>query len=187
MSRASIHSRQSRSATQPPVIAAVRVPPSAWITSQSMTIWRSPSAGRSTTARSERPIRRWISSVRPDCLPCAASRRVRSLVARGSMPYSAVTQPLPAPRSHGGTCSSRLAVQKTWVSPKRTRQEPSACFDTPRSRLTGRMSSAARFDGRTLWGIMSIGGFLPLLERKVKPRLKAARKPTLNGLRISEQ
>mgnify|MGYP003694788787 CR=1 FL=1 len=30
------------------MIEAVRVPPSAWITSQSMVIWRSPSAGRST-------------------------------------------------------------------------------------------------------------------------------------------
>ena len=29
---------------------------------------------RSTTARSARPIRRWISCVRPDCLPRAASR-----------------------------------------------------------------------------------------------------------------
>jgi hypothetical protein len=32
-----------RSATQAPEIAAVRVPPSAWITSQSSVIWRSPS------------------------------------------------------------------------------------------------------------------------------------------------
>ena len=51
------------------MIAAVRVPPSACSTSQSMVIWRSPSALRSTTARSERPIRRWISCVRPPCLP----------------------------------------------------------------------------------------------------------------------
>ena len=36
--RAFIQARQSCSATQAPVIAAVRVPPSAWITSQSMTI-----------------------------------------------------------------------------------------------------------------------------------------------------
>ena len=50
-----------------------------------------------TTARRERPIRRWISCVRPDCLPAAASRRMRSWVERGSMPYSAVTQPLPEP------------------------------------------------------------------------------------------
>ena len=48
----------SRSATQPPVIEAQRVPPSAWITSQSITICRSPNACRSTPARSERPISR---------------------------------------------------------------------------------------------------------------------------------
>ena len=43
--------------------------------------------------RGERPMRRWISTVRPCCLPRADSRTVRSWVARGSMPYSAVTQP----------------------------------------------------------------------------------------------
>ena len=48
----------SASATQPPVMAAVRVPPSAWMTSQSMVIWRSPSEGRSSTARRLRPISR---------------------------------------------------------------------------------------------------------------------------------
>ena len=50
-------------------MAAVRVPPSAWITSQSIVICRSPSLGRSTTARSARPIRRWISCVRPEGWP----------------------------------------------------------------------------------------------------------------------
>ena len=54
-----------------------------------------PSRARSTTARRLRPIRRWISCVRPDCLPRAASRSPRVWVARGSMPYSAVTQPWP--------------------------------------------------------------------------------------------
>ena len=83
-------------------------------------------AGRLTTARSERPIRRWISWVRPDGLPELTSRRVRSWVARGSMEYSAVTQPLPVPRSHGGPFSSSEAVQSTLVLPKETRQEPSA-------------------------------------------------------------
>ena len=61
-------------ATKAPVIAAVRVPPSACSTSQSSVIVRSPSAGRSIKARSERPIRRWISWVRPHWLPRAASR-----------------------------------------------------------------------------------------------------------------
>jgi len=45
-------------ATKPPVIDAVRVPPSAWMTSQSIHTVRSPSAGRLVTARSERPISR---------------------------------------------------------------------------------------------------------------------------------
>ncbi len=67
--RERIQSKQSRKASQAPVIAAVRVPPSAWITSQSMTIWRSPSACRLVTARKLRPMRRWISCVRPVGLP----------------------------------------------------------------------------------------------------------------------
>src|ERR1700686_3238708 len=64
-------------------MAAVRVPPSACTTSQSMVIWRSPSASRLTTARRLRPISRWISTVRPPCLPAEAPRRVRSKGARG--------------------------------------------------------------------------------------------------------
>ena len=108
------------------MIAAVRVPPSACSTSQSSGIVRSPSAVRSNTQRSERPIRRWISCVRPLCLPRAASRSLRVWVARGSMPYSAVTQPSPLPRLCGGTFSSTEAVHSTWVSPKATSTEPSA-------------------------------------------------------------
>jgi len=42
----------------PPVIAAVRVPPSACSTSQSMVTVRSPRPFKSTTARNARPIRR---------------------------------------------------------------------------------------------------------------------------------
>src|SRR6476646_7223232 len=53
-------------------MAAVRVPPSACSTSQSTVICTLPRASRSTTERSARPIRRWISSVRPLCLPVAA-------------------------------------------------------------------------------------------------------------------
>jgi hypothetical protein len=45
---------------------------------------------------------------------------------RGSMPYSAVTQPSPLPRLCGGTRSSTEAVHSTWVSPKQTSTEPSA-------------------------------------------------------------
>src|SRR5579862_5146448 len=131
-------------ATKLPVMAAVRVPPSAWITSQSILTWRSPRPGRSVTARRLRPIRRWISWVRPLWAPRVASRLPRVPVARGSMPYSAVTQPRPLLRRNGGTEFSTDAVQSTWVSPNLTRQEPSAYLFTPGSRKTGRISSAAR-------------------------------------------
>ena len=118
----------SWAATKAPVMAAVRVPPSAWITSQSSAIVRSPKAFRSNTQRSERPIRRWISWVRPLCLPRAASRSLRVWVARGSMPYSAVTQPSPEPRLCGGTFSSTEAVHNTLVWPNSTSTDPSACL-----------------------------------------------------------
>ena len=48
----------SARATQAPVTAAVRVPPSAWMTSQSSQIVRSPSFDVSVTARNERPMMR---------------------------------------------------------------------------------------------------------------------------------
>jgi hypothetical protein len=63
---------------------AVRVPPSAWITSQSTQIVRSPRASRRMIARSERPIRRWISCVRPPTFPAEASLWLRVVVARGA-------------------------------------------------------------------------------------------------------
>jgi hypothetical protein len=118
----------SCAATKAPVMLAVRVPPSACSTSQSSEMVRSPRAFRSNTARSDRPIRRWISCVRPLCLPLAASRSLRVWVARGSMPYSAVTQPSPLPRLCGGTFSSTEAVHSTLVWPNSISTEPSACM-----------------------------------------------------------
>jgi hypothetical protein len=85
----------SASAVQAPVTEAVRVPPSAWSTSQSTQSVRSPSAFASTTERRLRPISRWISSVRPDGLPRLISRSVRRSVEPGRSEYSAVTQPRP--------------------------------------------------------------------------------------------
>ena len=93
-------------AAQAPVMEAQRVPPSAWRTSQSTHRVDSPNALVSVTARRERPIRRWISWVRPPGRPLATSRPDRSPVAPGSMAYSEVTQPLPLPRRNGGTRSS---------------------------------------------------------------------------------
>ena len=58
-SRRYAHARAS--ATQAPVMEAVRVPPSAWTTSQSRTMVFSPRALRSMIARSDRPMSRLIS------------------------------------------------------------------------------------------------------------------------------
>ena len=124
-SRAS-RSAARRRATKPPVMAAVRVPPSACSTSQSTVMVRGPSRSRSTAARRERPMRRWISCVRPPGWPRSTSRCVRVEVERGSMAYSAVTQPLCVLRSQPGWRSATLAAQSTRVLPKETRQLPSA-------------------------------------------------------------
>src|SRR5215207_10538850 len=110
---------------------------------------RSPRTARSKTARMERPMRRWISCVRPLCFPRAASRSLRVWVARGSMPYSAVTQPSPLPRLCGGTFSSTEAVQSTRVWPNSISTEPSAWMVKPRVMRTGRSWSAARSPLRT--------------------------------------
>src|SRR5438094_921338 len=75
-------------ATYAPVMDAVRVPPSACNTSQSSVIVRGPSTSMSTTARNERPIKRWISCVRPLTRP-SRSRELRVWVERGNILYFA--------------------------------------------------------------------------------------------------
>ncbi len=105
---------------------------------------RSPSASKSITPRSARPIRRWISTERPSRRPRVASRCLRSPVEAGSIPYSAVTQPRPLPASHRGTLSCAEAVQITRVSPIEIRAEPVAVRTNPGSIATGRSPSGAR-------------------------------------------
>ncbi len=102
------------------------MPPSAWMTSQSIQTVREPSAFISATARSDRPISLWISCVRPEALPRVASLWVRWSVARGIMPYSEVIHPWLVSRRKGGTLSSTLAVQMTCVWPILMRADPSA-------------------------------------------------------------
>ena len=117
------------------------MPPSACRTSQSTHTVRSPSAARSTIARSERPISRWISIERPSGRPREESRCFRSPVEAGSIPYSALTQPRPRPRSQRGVSASTLAVQITRVRPIENSTEPSAVSMKPGSRSRGRNSS----------------------------------------------
>src|ERR1043165_632274 len=144
--RLAIQLQASWSATQAPVMLAVRVPPSAVRTSQSTLIVNSPNAIVRIAARSERPMRRWISMVRPPAP--RRSRSVRSEVARGSMAYSAVTHPSPLPFLNGGTPCSTLAVQWTRVPPIRIRHDPSAYGLAPRSSVRGRSWSTLRPSGR---------------------------------------
>ncbi len=76
------------------------------------------------TDLSDRPISLWISLVRPAAPDL--SRPLRECVERGSIPYSAVTQPAPLASRQGGTLSSTEAAHSTLVSPKETKQDPSA-------------------------------------------------------------
>src|ERR1035438_8126231 len=140
--------RASARATNAPVMEAVRVPPSACTTSQSSVTVRSPNSAMSTTARNERPIRRWISCVRPEGRPLFTSRGVRFMVARGSMEYSAVTHPLPLPRRNCGTESSTEAAHSTRVLPTVMSVEPSAVCRYPVVISTGRIWSGARLSIR---------------------------------------
>ena len=121
------------------------MPPSAWSTSQSTVTSISGMASRSTTARSDRAMRRWISWSRPD-----VRRLMRSGLDPGSIEYSAVTQPRPVLRSHGGTPSPSEAVHSTRVRPKETRHEPAAISVKSRWKVIGRSSSSARPSGRLL-------------------------------------
>ena len=116
---------------------AQRVPPSAWSTSQSSQTVRSPSASMSTTARSERPMRRWISVVRPSSRPREMSRALRSPVEAGSIAYSAVTHPRPRPRIQAGTLSSTDAVQITRVRADRDQGAAVGGLDEPGQDLDG--------------------------------------------------
>src|SRR2546423_5944920 len=130
---------------------AVRVPPSAWSTSQSSMTVRSPRTFISTTERMERPMSRWISCVRPEGRPLLTSRGVRLEVARGSIEYSAVTQPLPELRRKGGTVSSTEAAHKTCVFPTLIRAEPSAVTKYPVMISTGRRSADSRLSVRIVF------------------------------------
>ena len=89
---------------------------------------RSPSASRSVAARNARPMSLCISWDLPLIRPASLSRGVLVLVARGSMEYSAVTQPFPWPRRKAGTRSSREAAHSTLVAPISMSAEPSANF-----------------------------------------------------------
>jgi hypothetical protein len=129
-------------ATNAPVIAAVRVPPSAWSTSQSQVTQTPGMRSRSTAARRARPMRRWISVLR-----LSGPRFRRPGVEAGSIAYSPVTQPrvaTPVARStsHSGTLDDTLAVQSTRVAPCTMITLPSAA-----------VGKGSILVGRSSWGL----------------------------------
>ena len=104
----------------------------------------------SQTERSERPMSRWISWVRPDGLPFAASRPMRSGHDPGSIEYSAVTQPLPLPCIQRGTSSSIEAVHSTRVSAEADKHGPGrhvgeVALEGERAELVGRAAVRSHF------------------------------------------
>ena len=109
---------------------------------------RSPSRDKSVTARSDRPINRWISCVRPLGLPFATSRDVRVNVARGIIAYSLEIHPLPEFRINAGTVSSIDAVQIMRVFPTSISTEPSAVVMKSGVIETGRNWSTERLSDR---------------------------------------
>src|SRR6478735_3424817 len=100
------------------------------------------------TARSERPINREISWVRPPMRPFTDSRSERVLVAAGSIAYSAVTQPRPEPLRQRGTPSEAEAAQSTRVPPNAMTTDPAAWSSQLRVMVIGRSSSSARPSAR---------------------------------------
>ena len=88
--------------------------------------------------------------MRPPSRPLTDSRSPRVLVARGSIAYSAVTQPSPLPRRHLGTSSVALAAHSTRVAPNSIRTDPSACSSQPRVIRISRNWSGLRPSGRDM-------------------------------------
>jgi hypothetical protein len=69
---------------------------------------------------------------------------LRSPVDAGSIPYSAVTHPVPLPAIQRGTLSCAEAVQITRVSPTEISAEPVAVRMNPGSIVVGRNSPGPR-------------------------------------------
>ena len=104
----------SATASIPPFTEAVRVPPSASRTSQSISIVIPGIFSKSTAILSERPIKRWISAVLPEIL--VLSRALLTFVEPGRSEYSAVSQP--PLLTCGGTLKSSESAVMTLVFPE---------------------------------------------------------------------
>ena len=134
-------SAPATSATKPPVIEAVRVPPSAWMTSQSIQIVRSPSSF-SCVDRAQRSADQPLDLLRPAADLAGASPRA----ACGSWSRAAAcrTPRSPSPcRCCAGTAARgprRWPCRSRVVRPTSISTEPSACARKPGVMVVGRSS-----------------------------------------------
>ncbi len=103
---------------------------------------------RSTAKRTAREAARGRQSGRTQEIQRLIGRSLRAVTDLSGFGERQIKIDCDVIQADGGTRSSRLAVHKTWVSPNRTRQEPSAYLAKPGSRLTARISSGRRPDGR---------------------------------------
>ena len=110
---------------------------------------RSPSASSSITARRLRPIRRWISCVRPDGCPRAASRSARRSVEPGQQRVLGRHPALPRARAGSAArYSSAQTVQSTLVRPSSQSTEASGFSVKSRVSVSAELSGAARRGAR---------------------------------------
>src|SRR3954462_3533744 len=93
---------------------------------------------------------------------------MRVLVARGSMPYSAVTQPFPVLRRNPGTRSSTLAVQMTFVWPALISTDPPAWIRSSGMIVVSRSLFEGRLSDRILVSLLDpaqiLGERLPQID-----------------------
>ena len=135
------------------MIAAVRVPPSACRTSQSMAMLFSPSAPRSIEARSDRPIRRLISCVRPPMRPLTDSRSLRASIDLAALGENSVAIDCDVLQADGGTRTAAitgayvaLADAVTWLGDRKKLARPTAIVQSVAAVSVGVIDGEPRLD-----------------------------------------
>src|SRR5690554_1727702 len=107
------------------------------------------------------------------CLTDSRSERV--VVERGSIAYSAVTQPLPEPLRQRGTPSVKEAWHSTLVPPNSTRTLPSPTSRKLRVMVTGRSWSGRRPSAR-------VADMVPSLSAVTSAAVRGSRQHRLDAL-----
>ena len=103
---------------------------------------------RSTHTRTEREAARGRQSGRTQEIQRLIGRSLRAITDLVQLGERQIRIDCDVLQADGGTRSSMDAVHSTWVSPNFARHDPSAYLATPGSKVTGRITSRARPEGR---------------------------------------